>query len=113
MLDAIGMTALDTEMPVAALSLAQRQGVTIARARLRPWRLLVLDESTSALDVGARDRLFEALRRFRGEGRSILFVSHRMDEILDIADRSTVLRSGSSVATLARAETTTAKCCSN
>ncbi len=103
----IGMTALDPEMPMAALSLAQRQGVTIARALLRPWRLLVLDESTSALDVNARDRLFEALRRFRGEGRSILFVSHRMDEILDIADRLTVLRSGRSVATLARAETTT------
>lgn len=106
-LDTIGMGALDPELPVAALSLAQRQGVTIARALMRPWRLLVLDESTSALDVDARDRLFEALRRFRGEGRSILFVSHRMDEILDIADRSTVLRAGRTVATLARAETTT------
>ncbi|HXE16055.1 MAG TPA: sugar ABC transporter ATP-binding protein [Stellaceae bacterium] len=106
-LDTIGMNALDPAMPVAALSLAQRQGVTIARALLRPWRLLVLDESTSALDVDARDRLFEALRGFRAAGRSILFVSHRMDEILDVADRSTVLRSGRSVATLTRAETTT------
>lgn len=106
-LDTIGMGALDPNIPLGALSLAQRQGVTIARALLRPWRLLVLDESTSALDVDARDRLFEALRRFRGEGRSILFVSHRMDEILDIADRSTVLRSGRSVATVTRAETTT------
>ncbi|MGH6990731.1 MAG: ATP-binding cassette domain-containing protein, partial [Stellaceae bacterium] len=107
-LDTIGMSTLNIEVPVAALSLAQRQCVTIARALTRPWRLLVLDESTSALDVEARDRLFEALRRFRGEGRSILFVSHRMDEILEIADRSTVLRSGRSVATLTRAETTTA-----
>ena len=106
-LDTIGMGGLGTETPVAALSLAQRQGVTIARALVRPWRLLVLDESTSALDVDARDRLFEALRRFRAEGRSILFVSHRMDEILDIADRSTVLRSGRSVATLTRGETST------
>jgi ABC-type sugar transport system ATPase subunit len=106
-LDAIGMNALAVDVPVAALSLAQRQCVTIARALLRPWRLLVLDESTSALDVEARDRLFEALRRFRGEGRSILFVSHRMDEILEIADRSTVLRSGRSVATLARGQTST------
>lgn len=106
-LGAIGMESLPIEVPVAALSLAQRQGVTIARALLRPWRLLVLDESTSALDVGARDRLFEALRRFRAEGRSILFVSHRMDEILEIADRSTVLRSGRSITTLTSAETTT------
>jgi ABC-type sugar transport system ATPase subunit len=99
-LDALGLTTLDTETPLAALSLAQRQGVTIARALLRPWRLLILDEATSALDISARDILFEALRKFRGEGRSILFVSHRMDEILALADRSTVLRSGRSVATL-------------
>jgi ABC-type sugar transport system ATPase subunit len=100
-LDALGLTGLDTEMPVGALSLAQRQGITIARALVRPWRLLILDEATSALDILARDRLFEALRKFRAEGRSILFVSHRMDEILGLADRSTVLRSGRSVATLA------------
>jgi ABC-type sugar transport system ATPase subunit len=100
-LDTLGLTGLDTETPLGALSLAQRQGVTIARALLRPWRLLILDEATSALDIAARDRLFEALRKFRAEGRSILFVSHRMDEILGLADRSTVLRSGRSVATLA------------
>jgi ABC-type sugar transport system ATPase subunit len=105
-LDALGLAGLDTETPVAALSLAQRQSVTIARALLRPWRLLILDEATSALDIAARDRLFEALRKFRGEGRSILFVSHRMDEILALADRSTVLRSGRSVATLEARDST-------
>jgi ABC-type sugar transport system ATPase subunit len=104
-LESIGMSALDIALPVASLSLAQRQGLTIARALLQPWRLLVLDESTSALDVDARNHLFEALRRFRAEGRAILFVSHRMDEIIEIADRSTVLRSGRSVATLTSAET--------
>jgi len=105
----LGLDRLDTEMPMAALSLAQRQSVTIARALLRPWRLLILDEATSALDISARDRLFEALRKFRGEGRSILFVSHRMDEILALADRSTVLRSGRGVATLDARDSTASK----
>jgi ABC-type sugar transport system ATPase subunit len=84
------------------LSLASRQLIGVARSLLRPWRLLILDESTSAIDIEDRDRLFEALRNFRGEGRSILFVSHRMDEIGSLADRATVLRSGRSVATLER-----------
>ncbi|MGE3830771.1 MAG: ATP-binding cassette domain-containing protein, partial [Parvibaculaceae bacterium] len=81
---------------------ANRQLVGVARSLMRPWRLLILDESTSAIDIEDRDRLFAALRQFRSEGRSILFVSHRMDEIDSIADRTTVLRSGRSVATLAR-----------
>jgi ABC-type sugar transport system ATPase subunit len=98
----VGMGGLDIEKLAGALSLASRQLVGVARSLLRPWRLLILDESTSAIDIEDRDRLFEALRTFRGEGRSILFVSHRMDEIDSLADRATVLRSGQSVATLER-----------
>src|ERR1700693_639158 len=97
----VGM-GLDIEKLAGALSLASRQLIGVARSLLRPWRLLILDESTSAIDIEDRDRLFEALRNFRGEGRSILFVSHRMDEIGSLADRATVLRSGRSVATLER-----------
>ncbi|HTW26548.1 MAG TPA: sugar ABC transporter ATP-binding protein [Acetobacteraceae bacterium] len=99
-LAALGLDVLDIERPVGTLSLARRQLVGIARALLRPWRLLILDESTSALDIADRDRLFAALRRFRADGRSILFVSHRMDEIETLADQATVLRAGSSVASL-------------
>ncbi|HVV94102.1 MAG TPA: ATP-binding cassette domain-containing protein [Hyphomicrobiales bacterium] len=105
-LDRLGLD-LDGETPLARLSLAERQSVTIARALLRPWRLLILDEATSALDIGARDRLFDALRRFAAEGRAVLLISHRMDEIETLADRATVLQSGRSVATLAAAESST------
>ena len=65
---------------------------------MRPWRLLVLDEGTSALDESHRERLFAYLREARGEGRSVLFTSHRMDELVQLADRVTVLRLGATVA---------------
>jgi ABC-type sugar transport system ATPase subunit len=103
----LGLGAIDIERPAGALSLANRQLVGVARSLLRPWRLLILDESTSALDIEDRERLFAALRRFRAAGRAILFVSHRMDEIQAIADRVTVLRSGRNVATLAHGTFTT------
>jgi ABC-type sugar transport system ATPase subunit len=93
--------------PVGALSLSARQACCIARALVRSPRVLILDESTSALDIATRDRLFEILRRLRAEGTSTIFISHRMDEIQILADRVTVLRSGESVATLGRAESST------
>ncbi len=102
-----GLDALDLDTPMLALPLAQRQLVMIARSFARPWRLVILDESTSALDIEDRDRLFAALQRFRHEGRSVLFVSHRMDEIATLADDVTVLRSGRSVATLAACDAST------
>jgi ABC-type sugar transport system ATPase subunit len=73
---------------------------------VRDPRILILDESTSALDVATRDRLFALVRRYIASGRSVIFISHRMDEIEEIADRITVLRAGRSVATLGRGEAT-------
>jgi ABC-type sugar transport system ATPase subunit len=105
-LAAVGIGHLDTERLAGAVSLANRQLIGVARSLMRPWRLLILDESTSAIDIDERDRLFEALHRVRAEGRSILFVSHRMDEIDILADCTTVLRSGRSVASLKRGEFT-------
>ena len=103
-LSALGLDGLDVDRPMWMLSLAERQLVTIARAIVRPWRLLVLDESTSALDAQQRDRLFGYLRQARSEGKSVLFTSHRMDEVLGLADRITVLRQGTTVTTLAVGE---------
>jgi ABC-type sugar transport system ATPase subunit len=88
------------------LALSDRQATCIARALVREPRVLILDEATSALDVATRKRLFAVLGRLREHGAGILFISHRMDEVEEIADRVTVLRSGTSVATLRRGEAT-------
>jgi ABC-type sugar transport system ATPase subunit/ribose/xylose/arabinose/galactoside ABC-type transport system permease subunit len=95
--------------PAGSLSLSERQAVAVGRALLRCPRVLILDEATSALDVATRGRLFAAIRRRTGTGSAVLFISHRMDEVDEIADRVTVLRSGESVATLGREETTPAR----
>ncbi|HVV58333.1 MAG TPA: sugar ABC transporter ATP-binding protein [Gaiellaceae bacterium] len=92
--------------PVEELSLSQRQACCIARALVREPRVLVLDEATSALDVATRDRLFAMLRRRVADGVSAIFISHRMDEIEEIGDRITVMRSGETVATFERGAAT-------
>src|SRR6202012_5970207 len=99
----------DLDAPAAALSLSQRQALAIGRALLRDPKVLILDEASSALDVATRDRLFVVVRRLTGTGAAVLFISHRMDEVAEIADRVTVLRSGTSVATLGRADAPAAR----
>ncbi len=96
----LGLDGLDLDRPMWTLSLAERQLTTVARAMIRSWRLLILDEATSALDAQQRDRLFDYLRLARSQGKSVLFTSHRMDEVLGLADRITVLRQGATVATM-------------
>ena len=96
--------ALDT--PVERLSLSERQACCLARALVRDPRVLVLDEATSALDVATRDRLFALLRKRVEAGAAVVFISHRMDEIAEIGDRCTVMRSGETVATLERSSAT-------
>jgi ABC-type sugar transport system ATPase subunit len=93
---------IDLDAPVGELSLMQQQICVIARALLREPRVLVLDESTSTLDVTLRDRLFEELRRRCADGMAALFISHRMDEVMTLADEYVALRSGSVVGTRRR-----------
>jgi ABC-type sugar transport system ATPase subunit len=91
-------TAIDLDVPAGVLSLSQRQLCCVARALVTDPRILILDESTSALDLDSRDRLFEVVRELSAAGTGVLFISHRMDEIFTIADVITVLRSGETVA---------------
>lgn len=88
---------VDLDRPAAELALSDQQAVCIARALVQPHDLLILDESTSSLDLETRDRLFEILRERASQGSAVLFVSHRMDEINEIADRLTVMRSGRTI----------------
>ncbi|WP_299641074.1 sugar ABC transporter ATP-binding protein [Devosia sp.] len=86
--------SVDPAAIVAGLSTGQQQLTEIAKALSQNAGVLVLDEPTSALTASEVDILFELLRRLRGEGKAIIYVSHRMDEIFRIADHATVLRDG-------------------
>ena len=94
----IGFEMAD-DIPVGLLSLAERQLVEIAKALAQDPTVLVLDEPTAALGGREVERLFAILRRLSGEGMSIVYVSHRFREILDLCDRATVLRNGRVVTT--------------
>ena len=85
--------------PVNALREDQRQIVEIMKALASEAPILIFDEPTSSLDRAQVERFFEVLRRLKGQGRGIVFISHRMDEIFAIGDTVTVIRDGETVAT--------------
>lgn len=84
---------------VSDLSLPSRQQVEIAKALMRAPRLLILDEATSALNASVVAKVFDLIRAERDQGTSVLFISHRFHEIEALADRISVFRNGSRVAT--------------
>lgn len=90
---------------VGDLSPGQQQLVEIGKVLLRRPRILILDEATASLHRQQVDLLFDVVRGLREEGVCVLFVSHRLDEILRICDRATILRAGKDVATVTLSET--------
>jgi ribose transport system ATP-binding protein len=91
---------------VANLPLSIKQWIVIARAFLRRPRVLILDESSAALDFDATLRLHAAIEQLRTAGATILLVTHRIAELVRIADRATILRDGQVVGTLAKQDIT-------
>ncbi|MDQ1730234.1 MAG: ribose transport system ATP-binding protein [Pseudonocardiales bacterium] len=95
---------VDLDRPLGELTLMEQQICVVVRALLREPKLLVLDESTSTLDVELRDRMFDQVRRRAADGMGCLFISHRMDEVMAIADRFVALRTGQVVGVRRRGE---------
>lgn len=95
---------LDPRTEVSGLSVAEQQLVEIVRALSFDARILILDEPTAVLSLAEQTNLFAIMRQLRGEGMLILYVSHRLEEVLAIADRVTVVRDGSKVGTRAIGE---------
>jgi ribose transport system ATP-binding protein len=98
LLQTLGVS-LDVDATVSSLSVADQQMVEIARAMVQNVRLLVLDEPTAVIAGREVALLFDLLRRLREDGVSVLFISHRLDEVYAICDRVTVLKDGRLVGT--------------
>ena len=98
--------SIDPDRPTLGLSIADQQLIEIAKAISLDAKVLVMDEPTAALSGVEVDRLFAVARSLRDEGRAILFISHRFDEVFDLCDTVTVMRDGAYIATSPIAETT-------
>ncbi|HUZ98209.1 MAG TPA: ABC transporter ATP-binding protein [Gaiellaceae bacterium] len=98
--------AVDPRARVWQLSLGEQQRVEILKALYREARILILDEPTAVLTPQEADVLFETLREMAAEGRTVVFISHKLHEVKAVADRVTVLRGGRSIATVSAADAT-------
>jgi len=93
----LGIGHIDVELTVESLSIAEQQLVEIARALIGNVRLLILDEPTASLTRKEVDALFAVIGRMQKRGITILFVSHKLNEVFDIAERVTVVRDGEKI----------------
>ncbi|MCW6508998.1 sugar ABC transporter ATP-binding protein [Lichenifustis flavocetrariae] len=97
---------VDVQALAGTLPLNLKQWITIGRALLRNPRILILDESSAALDLDSTERLFAKMRALRDGGATVLIVTHRIAELIRISDRATVLRDGRDVGVLEKSEIT-------
>ncbi len=107
-LDEIAKThgvAIDLDRRVGRLSVGERQAVEILKVLYREAEVLILDEPTAVLTPQEKDRLFATLKSFREAGKAIVLITHKLDEVMEIADRVSVMRAGRLVASSPLAET--------
>lgn len=97
LLAAVGLDHLNPGTPVERLSVAEMQLLEIARLLVRDARILIFDEPTAALADREIERVLAVIKRLAGEGRSVIYVTHRLPEVFRIADRVTVFRNGRSL----------------
>jgi ABC-type sugar transport system ATPase subunit len=97
---------IDPRTPVAELSVAQQQLVEIVKALVVQARLLIMDEPTAALNPTEVGNLFKVIARLKAQGSSMIFISHRLDEVFSISDTITVLKDGHHVSTSPAADLT-------
>lgn len=107
LLDQIGLTHYAPTEIAMNLQMGERQLVEIARCLTIETKILVLDEPTSSLTKKEVETLFGLMRKLKAQGISIIFISHRLDEVFEICDRITVMRDGQKIKTLDVAETNT------
>ncbi len=97
---------VDPLQPAGGLPLSTKSWITIARALLTEPKVLILDESSAALDYDSTERLFAKMRDLRDRGAAVLIVTHRIAELIRISDRATVMRDGRDVGVLSKEEIT-------
>jgi ABC-type sugar transport system ATPase subunit len=100
----IGFTGLDVRTQVARLSVSQQQMVEIAKAAVTRPRIWILDEPSAVLSQEELNRLFEVIQKLKQESALILYISHRLEEVYQVADRITVLKDGELIGTVSPRE---------
>lgn len=104
-LEQLGFDDVDVRKPLGNFPLGTQQVVEILRVMMSGAQVLIMDEPTSALSPGEIERLIELIDTLRRGNRSIIYISHFLDEVMQVADRITVLRDGHKIATLEQDET--------